>query len=102
MHVASQSQAYALTDRGTYLVHAGRIGLPILVENDPALYNIYHVMTVNSAKFSKVNAAAGQAFADWVTSPEEQAMIAEVGKAEHGRSLFMPAATKREDDLHRN
>src|SRR2546426_501466 len=36
MDVASQFQAYAFTDRGTYLVHAKRVGLPILVENDAA------------------------------------------------------------------
>jgi len=77
MDVASQFQAYAFTDRGTYLVHAKRIGLPILVENDPALYNIYHVMPVNPAKFPKVNVAAGRAFADWVVSPEGQSVIAE-------------------------
>jgi tungstate transport system substrate-binding protein len=99
MDVASQFQAYAFTDRGTYLVHARRIGLPILVENDPGLYNIYHVMPVNPAKFPRVNAAAGQAFADWVVSPEGQGVIAEFGKAQYGRSLFMPAANKSEDEL---
>ena len=99
MDVASQFQAYAFTDRGTYLVHARRIGLPILVEDDPALYNIYHVMPVNAAKFSRVNASAGQAFADWVVSPEGQSAIAEFGKAEYGRSLFMPAASMREEEL---
>jgi tungstate transport system substrate-binding protein len=99
MDVASQFQGYAFTDRGTYLVHAKRIGLPILVENDPALYNIYHVMPVNSAKFPKVNASAGQAFADWVVAPEGQAVIAEFGKTQFGRSLFMPAASLREEEL---
>ena len=99
MDVASQFQAYAFTDRGTYLTQAKRIGLPILVGNDPALYNIYHVMPVNPAKFPKVNASAGQAFADWILSPEAQAVIAEVGKAEYGRSLFVPAATKQESEL---
>ena len=102
MDVASQFQAYAFTDRGTYLVHARRIGLPILVEDDPALYNIYHVMPVNAAKFPKVNASAGQAFADWVVSPEGQTVIAEFGKGEYGRSLFVPAATKHEDELLQN
>ena len=102
MDVASQFQAYAFTDRGTYLTQAKRIGLPVLVENDPALYNIYHVMPVNPAKFPKVNASAGQTFADWIVSPEGQAVIAEVGKAEYGRSLFMPAATKQESDLLQN
>jgi tungstate transport system substrate-binding protein len=102
MDVAAQFQGYAFTDRGTYLVHAKRIGLPILVENDPALYNIYHVMPVNPAKFAKVNAAGGQAFADWVLSPEGQAVIVGYGKAEYGRSLFVPAASLREDELLSN
>lgn len=102
MDVASQFQGYAFTDRGTYLVHAKRVGLPILVENDPALYNIYHVMPVNVAKFPKANAAAGQAFADWVLSPEGQATIAEFGKAQYGRSLFVPAAAQRESELLAN
>lgn len=99
MDVAAQFQAYAFTDRGTYLVHAKRIGLPVLVEGDPALYNIYHVMPVNAAKFPKVNAAAAQAFADWLVSPEGQTVIGEFGKVQYGRSLFAPAATKRESDL---
>ena len=102
MDVAAQFQGYAFTDRGTYLVHAKRIGLPILVEGDPALYNIYHVMPVNPSKFPKVNAIGGQAFADWLVSPEGQATIAGFGKSEYGRSLFMPAADKREDELLAN
>src|SRR5882672_10447998 len=84
MDVAAQFQAYAFTDRGTYLVHAKRIGLPILVENDPALYNIYHVMPVSAAKFPKVNASGGQAFADWLLSSEGQGVIADFGKAQYG------------------
>jgi tungstate transport system substrate-binding protein len=102
MDVAAQFQGYAFTDRGTYLVHAKRIGLPILVEGDPALYNIYHVMPVNQAKFAKVNSAGAQAFADWLVSPEGQETIAEFGKAQYGRSLFIPAAGKREDELLAN
>src|SRR5262245_58289321 len=102
MDVAAQFQAYAFTDRGTYLVHAKRIGLPILVEGDPALYNIYHVMPVNNAKFPKVNASAATAFADWVVSPEGQRTIGDFGKAQYGRSLFVPAAALREDDLLAN
>jgi len=40
MEVASQHQGYAFTDRGTYLVHERRLGMAILIENDPALFNI--------------------------------------------------------------
>lgn len=99
MDVASQLQGYAFTDRGTYLVHAQRIGLPILVENDPSLYNIYHVMPVDPAKFPLANVAGGQAFADWLVSPAGQRIIAEFGKVEYGRSLFTPAADRTEAEF---
>ena len=99
MDVASQRQAYALTDRGTYLVFEKRLGLKILVENDPGLYNIYHVMPVDAKKFPRVNAKAAQAFADFLVSPEGQKTIGEFGKKEYGRSLFVPAADKKEEDL---
>ncbi|WP_263588481.1 substrate-binding domain-containing protein [Sphingopyxis sp. GC21] len=102
MDVASQLQGYAFTDRGTYLVHAQRIGLPILVENDPSLYNIYHVMPVNPAKFPLVNVTGGRTFADWLVSPEGQKIIAEFGKEKYGRSLFTPAAGKSEAEFHSN
>ena len=103
MEMASQLRAYTFTDRGTYqglaLVLVGRIDLRVLVEKDPLLYNTYHVMPVNPAKFPKVNASAGQAFADWVVSPEGQDVIARFGKREFGRSLFVPAANMREEDF---
>ena len=99
MEVAMQQHGYAFTDRGTYLVHAKRLGLPILVEGDPALFNIYHVMPVDPAKFPKVNAAAGKAFADYLVSPEGQQRIGEFGKAQYGRSLFQPASDKTEEQV---
>lgn len=99
MEVAAQHQAYAFTDRGTYLVHERRLGLPILMEGDPALFNIYHVMPVNPARFPKVNARAGQAFADFLVAPEGQRIVGEFGKERYGRSLFIPAADKKEEEL---
>jgi tungstate transport system substrate-binding protein len=99
MEVAMQQQGYAFTDRGTYLVHAKRLGLPILVEGDAALFNIYHVMPVDPAKFPKVNATAAKAFADYLVSPEGQQRIGEFGKAQYGRSLFAPASDKTEQQL---
>lgn len=99
MDVAAQFKAYAFTDRGTYLVHAKRMGLPILVEEDPALFNLYHVMPVSASKFPRVNAPAAQDFADWLISAEGQRVIAEFGKAQYGRSLFVPAADKKDSEL---
>jgi tungstate transport system substrate-binding protein len=103
MEFASRLDAYTLTDRATYqvlaLVLVRRISLRILVQNDTGLYNIYHVMPVNGAKFPRVNQVAGQAFADWIVSEEGQAVISGFGKKEFGRSMFVPAADKREDEL---
>lgn len=103
MELASQLGAYTLTDRATYqvlaLVLVRRIALRILVQNDAGLYNIYHVMPVNAAKFPRVNQSAGQAFADWIVSADGQALISRFGQKEFGRSMFVPAADKREDDL---
>ena len=59
-------------------------------------------MPVNAAKFPKVNVSAAQAFADWLVSREGQGVIGEFGKAQYGRSLFVPAAFLREEDLFLN
>jgi ABC-type tungstate transport system permease subunit len=56
-------------------------------------------MPVSAARFPKVNASAGQVFADWLVSPEGQSVIAEFGRVRFGHSLFVPAAGKREDEL---
>ncbi len=53
--IASEKEAYTLTDRATYLANKVNLQLEILVEGDTALLNIYHVITVNPEKWSKVN-----------------------------------------------
>jgi tungstate transport system substrate-binding protein len=80
-------------------VHERRLGMAILVENDPALFNINHVMPVDPQKFPKVNGTGGQAFADFLVSPDGQQVIGAFGKEQYGRSLFVPAADKKEEDL---
>ena len=102
MEVAAARPGYAYTDRGTYLVFEKRLRLAILVENDPSLFNIYHVMPIDPAKFPKVNAAAGKAFAEYLLSPGGQRIIGEFGKAQYGRSLFIPAAGRTEEQVLSN
>jgi tungstate transport system substrate-binding protein len=101
MDVASHQRAYALTDRGTFLAHAKRLDVVVLVEHDPWLLNIYHVMPVNPHKFPKVNAQAAQAFADFLVSEEGQRLIGDFGTAQYGQSLFTPAAHQSEAELLR-
>lgn len=93
--MASEKQGYTLTDRATYLAQKKNVELDILSEGDKTLLNIYHVMEVNPDKFSKVNAAGGKAFAEFMVAPETQKMIADFGKDKFGQSLFFPDAGKQ-------
>jgi tungstate transport system substrate-binding protein len=99
LKIASEKIGYTITDRATYLAQKKNVALDILVEGDPSLLNIYHVMEVNPEKFSKVNKDGAKAFADFMMSPEAQSMIAEFGKDKYGQALFFADAGKTEKDF---
>ena len=92
LNTAAGMDAYALTDRGTWLNFRNRAELVILVEGDQRLFNQYGVILVNPQKHKHVKAGPGQKFVDWVVSPRGQAAIAayEIG----GEPLFFPNAGK--------
>lgn len=94
LRMASEKEAYTLTDRGTYLAQRANLNLDILSEGDRELLNIYHVMQVNHEKFNKVNAAGAKAYVEFMVAPEVQKMIGEFGKEKFGQSLFFPDAGK--------
>jgi tungstate transport system substrate-binding protein len=99
LKVAGEKTAYTLTDRATYLATKEGLGLDILVEGDNALLNVYHVITVNPAKWPKVNNEGAKAFAQFLISPETQKMIGEFGADKYGEPLFFPDADKTDADL---
>jgi tungstate transport system substrate-binding protein len=101
LSIADQKRAYAISDRGTWLAQQRRLALPTLVEGDPALFNVYHVMPVNPQKFAagQVNAAGGRAFADFMVAPDTQQVIADFGKDNYGQALFIPDAGKRDEQV---
>lgn len=99
LQIASEKAGYTLTDRATYLAQKDALRLEILVEGDAALLNVYHVISVNPAKWPSVNTAGAAAFADYLTSPEGQALIGSFGVSEFGQPLFVPDAGKSEDQL---
>jgi tungstate transport system substrate-binding protein len=74
------------------------VTLPILVEGDRPLLNVYSVMEVNPANGPRVNAAGGKAFADFMVSREAQAVIRAFGMEQFGRPLFVPLAGKTDAD----
>jgi len=88
--MAAELPAYALTDRGTWIGFGNRGDLEIAFEGDPALFNQYGVMLVNSDTHPHVKAEAGQAFIDWLISAEGQKAIE--GYAIDGQQLFFPNA----------
>jgi tungstate transport system substrate-binding protein len=93
--MASEKNAYTLTDRGTYLAQKTNLKLDILSQGDPSLLNIYHVMEVNVAKFDKVNAQGAKAFVEFMIDPKTQEMIGQFGKEKFGEPLFFPDAGKK-------
>jgi len=97
--IASELEAYTLTDRATYLHNLETLDLVILVEGDPVLLNVYHVLIVNPEQWPAVNETGARALADYLVSNETQKMIGEYGLEEFGQPLFFPDADKTDADL---
>jgi tungstate transport system substrate-binding protein len=97
--IANQTGAYTLADRGTYLAQKENLELAVLVEGDPVLFNIYHVMQVNPDKFDLVNGPGGAAFVEFMVSEATQAIIKDFGVDKFGQPLFIPDAGKDEAQL---
>ena len=90
LNTAAAMNAYALTDRGTWLSFKNRGELDIVVEGDQRLFNQYGVMLVNPAKHPHVKKELGNAFIDWLISREGQKTIADYKI--NGEQLFFPNA----------
>ncbi|HAF17894.1 MAG: solute-binding protein [Syntrophomonadaceae bacterium] len=99
LRMASEEQAYTLTDRGTYLAWKDKLDLEVMVEGDKILLNIYHVMQVNPEKNDKINAEGAKAFVEFMVSPDTQKIIEDFGKDKYGEPLFIPDAGKNEDEI---
>ncbi len=93
LNTANAMNAYVLSDRGTWISFENRGDLDIVVEGDKRLFNQYGVTLVNPEKYPSVKKDLGQAFVDWLISPEGQATIA--GYKIGGQQLFFPDAEKK-------
>ena len=90
LNIASSSDAYLLSDRGTWLSFKNRGNLRILLEGDTRLFNPYGVIVINPARAPHTKTALAQTLSDWLVSAEGQATIAsyKIG----GEQLFFPNA----------
>jgi tungstate transport system substrate-binding protein len=91
LNTASASNAYVLADRGSWLNFKNRGKLDIVVAGDQKLFNQYGVILVNPVKHKHVKKDLGQAFIDWLVSPEGQKAISDYKI--NGQPLFFPNAS---------
>jgi tungstate transport system substrate-binding protein len=94
LNTAVGMDAYALTDRGTWISFQNKGDLAVLVEGDDALFNQYGVIRVSPEHCPNVRTEPAQQFVDWITGPEGQQAIASYQL--NGQQLFFPNAAKGE------
>src|SRR5215813_12262728 len=99
LRIADDRKAYTITDRGTFLAFQKLVRLPILVEGNRPLLNIYSVLEVNPANGPRVNAAGGKAFADFMVAAGTQRLIKTFGVEKYGQPLFVPVAGMHETEV---
>lgn len=88
--VTSERRGYTLTDRATWLTTSDRTRLPLLVEGDKRLFNVYHVIVVNPEKHPNISVEAARRFREFMLQPSTLETIAGFGKDRYGTSLFLP------------
>jgi tungstate transport system substrate-binding protein len=88
LQAAAASEAYTMSDRGTWVSLKDKSDLVIAVQGDKLLFNQYGVMLVNPAKYPHVKKELGQQFIDWLISHDGQKAIADYKI--NGEQIFWP------------
>lgn len=97
LSIASEKRGYTLTDRGTYLALKKNLSIVLLVQRDKMLFNPYHVIEVNPAKWAKVNTLGAKSLSEFLVSKESQEVIKTFGLNQFGSSLFFPYGEIKEE-----
>jgi tungstate transport system substrate-binding protein len=92
LQMASEKQAYTLTDMGTYLSYKSKLNLVPIVDKGSILLNVYSVIAVNPQKVKGVKIDLADSLIGFLTSPEIQKLIGNYGVEEYGLQLFIPCA----------
>jgi tungstate transport system substrate-binding protein len=86
--MASEKQAYTLTDLATYLSMKAQLSLDVIVSESPDLRNDYSIIVINPDKVSNVDVDTAKKFENWMLSERALDLIAEYGKETYGEALF--------------
>lgn len=95
LRIASEKQAYTLSDNGTFLTQRDRLDLAILLQGDPLLRNQYSVIVVNPKKHRHIAYQGAKKFAHFLLSDEVQLAIGRFGLERFGTPLFTADAKPR-------
>ena len=90
LNVAVGMNAYAMTDRATWMSFGNKLGFKIVFDNDQQLFNQYGIILVNPSRHPHVNAKDGQIFINWMLGEKGQMAIANFTL--DGKQLFLPNA----------
>ncbi len=101
--MADEMQAYALSDRATYLkyIKDSKISLKLLFEGDAPLLNPYGVIPLNPDRHPDVNFKDAELFARFITSLEGQSIIEVFGVDDFGSPLFFPDSEEFRQNFER-
>ena len=90
--LASEKQAYTLSDMGTFLAYKGKLDLVPIVDKGSILLNVYSAIAINPEKHPHINIDMANNLINFLTSPEIQKLIGKYGVEEFGMPLFIPCA----------
>ena len=90
--MASEKQAYTLTDMGTFLAYKGKLDLVPIIDKGDILLNVYSAIAINPEKNPKTNSDMASNLINFLISPEIQELIGDYGVEEYGMQLFIPCA----------
>ena len=90
--MATEKQAYTLSDMGTFLTYKGKLDLVLIVDKGNILLNVYSAIAVNPENVSVKNLDMANNLISFLTSPEIQELIGNYGVEEYGVQLFIPCA----------
>ena len=88
--MASEKQAYTLTDMGTYLAYKGRLELVPIIDKGDILLNVYSAIALNPERIPETKIDMANNLITFLTSPEIRELVGDYGVKEYGIPLFTP------------
>jgi tungstate transport system substrate-binding protein len=88
LNIASEMQAYTLTDRGTWITFKNKKNLRILFDKDSSLYNPYGITALNPIKFPHVEYEKSMRFIDWLINGNGKLLIKNF-EVDHKKIFFI-------------